>query len=512
MKPPVWRVEDDGEGLPTPGAAEPDLVSLRFLVAAARRRWRVVVAAGLVGAVLALGLLRMVGGSHTASTTVLLTSAPGEDPAAAMVTDLSLLGTRAVAQSAVTELGLQNSMSPEAFQATVTGAAPSSQLMTISVTGPSGAEAVRRANALAEVFLGFRADERSTLANTTIAADRAQVDIWNKQIDNLTSEFEAGVHQGQGVTADSLLTQRSQLQAQVNTTDLEIATTRLQNQAVINASHVVDPAAIVVTSHKKKLVLTIMSGLIGGTALGLAFVLAPAIVSSRLRRREDVARALGISVRFSAGRVRPRLLRPGGAALRQAERLAHGLATGLPDGDTARVTVATVGDVRDGAYVVGALADELARESTRVAVVDLTTSGVLSRRSLLRRLRPGPIRNRQLVHVHRHDVRVAELGTRASRRLTAESELGKAEVVLTLIELDLGTGVEALGDLAETSVVLVTAGEATAERLRSSTTLLRQAGLHPEFAMLTQADDTDESSGHLDTGRTPPAAAARRSS
>src|SRR5262245_34187532 len=125
MKPPVWRVEDDGEGLPTPGAAEPDLVSLRFLIAAARRRWRVVVVAGLGGAVVAMGLLRTLGGTHTASTTLLLTSAPGTDPAAAMVTDLSLLGTRKVSENAVAQLGLEKSMSPEAFHSRITGSAPS---------------------------------------------------------------------------------------------------------------------------------------------------------------------------------------------------------------------------------------------------------------------------------------------------------------------------------------------------------------------------------------------------
>ena len=194
---------------------------------------------------------------------------------------------------------------------------------------------------------------------------------------------------------------------------------------------------------------------------------------------------------------------------RNAERLAHGLATALPeDVDSARLTLTTVGDVRDGAYVVGALADELARESMSVAVVDLSASGVLAQPS--RRLlgRPDPIHNRQLVRVHRHDVRVSELASRTRVRVSSDKDLAKAEVILTLIELDLGAGVDMLGDLADACVVLVRAGRVSAERLRSSATLLRQSDLHPAFAMLVGADDTDDSSGLL--GRRPAKGSSRR--
>jgi hypothetical protein len=239
----------------------------------------------------------------------------------------------------------------------------------------------------------------------------------------------------------------------------------------------------------------------------------PAVLSRKLRRRDDVARALGLPVRFSAGRVSSRWWwLPGRQETRQAERLAHGLATALPeDAETARLTVATIGDVRDGAFVIGALADELARESTRVAVVDLSSPGALAKPPLFRLGHRDPIRNRQLVKVYRHDVRVSELASRTRGEASADSELGKAEVVVTLIELDLGAGVEVLGDLADTSVVLVSAGQASAERLRSSATLLRQSDIHPAFAMLVGADDTDDSSGLLGQGEGP-RVSARRSS
>jgi hypothetical protein len=143
--------------------------------------------------------------------------------------------------------------------------------------------------------------------------------------------------------------------------------------------------------------------------------------------------------------------------------------------------------------------------------VDLSTSGLLATRP--RRLigRRDPIQNRQLVKVRRHDVRVSELASRSRERFSSDKELGRIEVILTLIELDLGAGVDVLGDLADAAVVLVSAGKVSAERLRSSATLLRQSGIHPAFAMLAGADDTDDSSGLLDQVR-PRERSTRRSS
>jgi capsular polysaccharide biosynthesis protein len=497
MKPPVWRVEDDGDvQLQASSSAEAGLVSLPFLVAAVRRKWRRVVATAGICAFLALGLVQLQGGQHAATVTLLLVSDPNADPNSAMATNLSLLHTRTVSEEAVKQLGLP--LAPDAFGATVTAGPLADQLMSVTVTGPSNEQAIKRVNALAAVYLKFRGQQLSALPDSTIKANNELIASLNNQITSLTKQIDASSSPS-SPEISSLVTQRAQLQQEVNNTETANAQTSLQSQAIVKASHVVDAAAIVHKSRIKGPVLAVMSGLIGGTALGIGLVLAPAILSTRLRRRDDVARALGLPVRFSAGAVRSRWWwLPGRELRRNAEKLAHGLATALPeDVETARVTVATVGDVRDGAYVVGALADQLARESTPVAVVDLSASGALSKRSRRPFGRRDPIRNRQLVRVHRHDVRVSELASR-TRQAGSEKDLASAEVVLTLIELDLGAGVDVLGDLADASVILVSTGRASAERLRSSATLVRQSDLHPAFAMLVGADDADDSSGLLE--------------
>jgi capsular polysaccharide biosynthesis protein len=511
MNPPVWRVEDDGEAqLLGSSTAEAGLVSLPFLVAAVRRRWRRVVATAGVCALLALGVLQLGGGQHAADVTLYLVSDPNLDATSAMTTNLSLVPMRPVSEGVIQELDLP--LSPDDFQSSVTASPLSDQLMTVKVTAPSDQEAIERANTLATVYLDFRGEQLSTMANSTVDANQQLIDSLKSQIEDLTKRSDAASTSGQGQLAQSLDIQRSQLQAQLAAAESENAQTQLQNEALLKASHVVDTASIVHKSRMKVSVLAVMSGLIGGTALGLALVLAPAILSTRLRRRDDVARALGLSVRFSAASVRSRWRwTPGREYRRNAEKLAHGLATALPeDADTARLTLATVGDVRDGAYVVGALADELVREATPVAVIDLSSTSALAKPTRLRLGGRDPIRNRQLVKVHRHDVRVSELTSRTRVRSGLDKELSNVEVILTLIELDLGVGVDVLGELADASVVLVSAGRVSAERLRSSATLLRQSDVHPAFAMVAGADDTDDSSGLLEP--VPPRELSRRRS
>jgi capsular polysaccharide biosynthesis protein len=500
---PVWRVEDDGETLlPVAATAEAGLVSLPFLVTAVRRRWRrVALVAGLC-ALLALGLPRVMGQQHTASTTLLLISSPTTDANDAAAMNLGLLHTRTVAQGVVDDLHLP--LTADAFAGTISASVLSDQLMSVSVQAPTSQEAIRRVTALAAVYLAFRSQKLGASATSSIQANQQHIDNLRSQVAALTKRYNAAAsHASQAELASTLLTQRAQLEAEINDAEQQNAETEVANQAIVGASHVVDPAALVVKSRLKREVLTVMSGLIGGAGLGLAMVLAPAVLSTRLRRRDDVARALGLPVRFSSGPVRGRrgsIL--GGTHRRNAEQLAHGLATALPEAaGPARLTVASIGDVRDAAYALGALADELAGDGTAVAVVDLTAAGAIATRSRLPFGQRDPVRRRQLVRVHRQQVRVSQLAARRRDGLSGAKELHQAEVVLTLIELDLGAGVDVLGDLAEVCVVVVSAGSASAERLRSSSTLLRQCDIRPAFAMLVGADATDDSSGLVSARR-----------
>ena len=70
-----------------------------------------------------------------------------------------------------------------------------------------------------------------------------------------------------------------------------------------------------------------------------------------------------------------------------------------------------------------------------------------------------------------------------------------AHVVLVLGEIELGVGAGHLSIWADEVVLLVRAGKATAEFLRSVSRMLTRTGPNLEFAMLVGADHTDESLG-----------------
>ena len=140
---------------------------------------------------------------------------------------------------------------------------------------------------------------------------------------------------------------------------------------------------------KRRIALTLASGLIGGAALGCGIVLFLAITSDRLRRRFDVAAALEVPVPVSVGRIalsRRWLWFPHVRALTRAvaderQRLAHAIEMELP-------STGTVGPARGGVHrqrgrgplSLATAAMSLAADGRgSFAVIDLTEHGALSR-------------------------------------------------------------------------------------------------------------------------------------
>ena len=68
-----------------------------------------------------------------------------------MATDVSLLRTRTVASRTIASLGL--TMTPDDFLKSVTVVPVSSELLSLTLTAPSDAEAVRRLEALTSIYL-----------------------------------------------------------------------------------------------------------------------------------------------------------------------------------------------------------------------------------------------------------------------------------------------------------------------------------------------------------------------
>jgi len=120
----------------------------------------------LLGLLAAVTFLVVIPPSHHARAVLALAHDPEADPSRAMVTDVSLLRTRAVVSRTIAQLGLTTSA--EDFLKSVTGESLGSELLSITLTAPTDAEAVRRLDALTSTYLEFRAEQLSTQANMLV--------------------------------------------------------------------------------------------------------------------------------------------------------------------------------------------------------------------------------------------------------------------------------------------------------------------------------------------------------
>lgn len=513
-----WQVDDQDEDELVVPESMPLLVSLHFLRAALRRRWLLWTSFALVGLVLGVFLSVGVAAKSDATTTLLLAHDPGKDPTLAMATDVSMLSTRTLAGQVIDDLHL--SMTPEKFLESFTATAVTSDVLQLTVSAPTQAESVARARTLAADFLTFRAAQMNDQSQALVDGYTKRITALQGQVDTFTRQYNQFSGQGPSgsAAATDALTQRSQIEQEISALQQTVEDTTLQTSSIVGASHVLDPASATPHSAKKRAVLGTASGLIGGTVVGVGLVLFMAITSNRLRRRDEVAAALGAPVRYSVGRVRTRILplrRVTGRsrAARELQLLIGGLDATMRQrgGRRSRLIIATPGDCADARIPFAALAADLAAQGLGVVAVDLTEDAqlgdVLKRVSAARERVVGSFDRRPVVYrpegvpslfqgpLAADRALVEQLPQEDPRRVAVEA----ADVVLTLAEIHPGLGADHLRPWADRVVLLVGAGQASAERLRTTGELVRSAGLDLMFAVMVGADRGDESLGRSET-------------
>lgn len=556
MSDQAWRVDELEDGPPGTSSPSPALVTLHFLLTALRRRWRIWVSLGCVGALLGLGWALSLPPKTVGTVTLLLAHPPGVDPQQALSTDVSLLRTRTLAVDVVEQLDLQ--MTPEEFQKSVVVLPASADVVVLEVTGPDDANAVARAGALADAYLMFRSTQiRSQLEGQT-RGQRERIATLRERSEDLREQYDAlGTSApGDQQRASAVLSAQAQVTSQIDAAEQIVKDATLAADSVIDASFVLDPATRKPPpSDVRNVVLAIASGLIGGTATGVGLVLVTALLSNRLRLREEVALALNTPVPISvAGRARASWWTFGRTRLPAASVgiLVDALASevrrlprsGLPAAGSGkgphetrrtppiRLALATVDTGGAGPLVMANLAARLGAEGMNVFLVDLTRSGDLERAmdsALDRRpARPGGVHLRPEQQPARRRRVLAEVPAGQSRPLVHRPERvpsleggpldllaagagdrppaapwpdawNQADVALTLAEVDPAVGVEHLRSWADDVVVLVAAGRSSAERLRTTGELVRAAGLRLLFAMMVGTDRTDETLGLPET-------------
>jgi capsular polysaccharide biosynthesis protein len=304
-------------------------ISLRSLKSALRRRRRVWVTAAVIGLLLGAALHIIVPSKYAAVTRLYLV----EPSIQAMQDDVTLLQTRSV-ETRATDI-LNKNAGSDAVLSPYKGLELSPSILEIKVSGKSAAEAVTQSNALATAFLRVRADVLSQQTQVLVNRAQDQVNAINARLQQLAEQINAFPSNPSG-------SQASQLAGLVNQRDgYSSQLTQLQNQvqqeknteaSLTQGSTVLDPGRYVPASKKKVVIKDALAGLVAGLALGMVIVIIGALLSDRVRRRADVAAALGTTVELSVGhlphprffagpRLRRALKRPGPDLRRIEHRL-----------------------------------------------------------------------------------------------------------------------------------------------------------------------------------------------
>lgn len=494
----------------------PHLVSLGFIKEAVQRSTRFWCLTAILGMFAGLGVYVMSPHPYQASTTLLLTLGPNEDVNTAAQNNQAIANSRAVAGLAAHELGLPEGA--DSLLATYTATAATDRVLQIMVSAPSSNQAVLRAGAIATAFLQFRAGELRK-------AEQLALQSLNKQISGVKGTVKSvSAHISQLSTQPSSPSQQSQLSSlrtQLTTANARVSSLQqavITNQATglpattvaVRESMVMDAAAPLPHSRLKPLVLYAALGLVIGLFMGMGLVAVRALVSDRLRRRDDIARALGAPVRLSVGPVRRNRLLPDrhvNAAERDANvrRIAVFLDRAVPRNSrrAAALAVVPVDDPRAAAECLVSLAVSHAEQGDEVVLADLASgapaAGLLG---VSQGVNVASGYGSLVVAVPDGDdvaPPAGPLGGVSAQRSrfteTVAAACARADLLLILASLDPAIGGDFLSTWTTDAVAVVTAGRSSWVKIEAVGEMVRQSGTRLISAVLVGADKLDESLG-----------------
>lgn len=475
------------------------LRSISFLVSALRRRWKLLVLGACTGVLLAIALFIVVPPSHTATTTLVVVPSANVEAARAMENEAALLQTRTVAGRAIRHAGL--SMSTRQLLSSYRVEVVSSRILRLTAEGATRGDAVRRAQGIADAFLGFRAEElqRQALAISDTLRERstavtAELDRINAQIIALSSGTEPRTDATVREYGD-LLTQRSVLSDRLRQLREQAEAAELEPQAMVRQSKVLDPASENEWEPTKTLAMNAAAGIVGGIAVASGWVVLVALTSDRVRRRQDVVAALqapfaiGLgpldgSLRTHKRRFRRHPERTYGELTAVVRKLRQSLSP-LPGRSAALAIVSQDADL-PAAIAIASTAAHFVREGKNVLLADLSREAVL----------------------------VRLLGTKPGRALTALPGEGRAwlvrpgvnedlsddmtddpnehsDFILVLATVDTADGAPQVAGWATKAVVFVAAGRSTWTALRGTARTLTEGGVRIVGGVLMGAERDD---------------------
>ncbi|ASR38890.1 hypothetical protein BAY61_02350 [Prauserella marina] len=453
---------------------------MQRLFVAIRRARRLWLSAGLLGLLAGLALAVALPTPPTAATKLVVVHELDQptDAGSLISTDAALLQTTRVAAEALKRLG--SSERPEDFLETYGAVGLTNNVLELTVEGADDADAVRRAQALADAFIADHVQRMQGAADAEAQAlrtqrDRAQAEL--AQVDRTIADVTLSGTAEESASATQLETlygQRADLASQVSDLTKRAQDAAIGTPDVAAGTQIVDAPRPV---HTSLLLTGATNGGIGlalGLAAGLAFAAVSSVARDRPVLRREVSAHLGASVIAQLGA--PGLLR-GRTTAKEYSRVAVVLASAIRSGP-GPVSLLELGCPKATVTLARHVAEELAAEG-RVTIVDDLPSE-RGARELLGETEP-PVRV----------VSTGELGALSSGQWERRIGIGSVEP---------GAAWTELGELGEETVLVVRAGHATTAWLHTVARQLADCGIPVIGIVLVDADPKDRSDGTLWNG------------
>lgn len=457
--------------------AEP-LLDLQRLVAGIRWRRRTWLALSLLGLVVG-GVVGVVVPHPTAVTRILVVreNEDAGDGEALIKTDVALFQSSPVAAAALEAIGSDDR--PEQLLDSIVVTGLTGNVLEVTVPGRSDADAVARAQALADAFIADHVKRTQDQDQALVEALTDRRTAAEGQLDDLNKQIVAAADAPGANSPDSaaeleaLYARRASLTSQAQALGQQVEEAGVGTPQVQAGTRIVDPPRAVRHSQLFTGLLDAGFGLLLGLGLGIAVCAVATVTRDRPVLRRDIAANLGASVIAQVPAPRRGLLRRRRSrGPTEVQRVAGTIARLSRDADKG-LSFLALGSAGMAAELAVRVADELSPERS-VELVDDLPDGTL-----------GPVAERigSSVPVVDGSAPVAAGGIR-----------------LGVGSIEPGAAWTDLRRLGPEAVLVVRAGHAATSWMHTAARQLADGSVHVIGVVLVNPDPRDRSDGTLWNG------------
>ncbi|MGH3888742.1 MAG: Wzz/FepE/Etk N-terminal domain-containing protein [Pseudonocardiaceae bacterium] len=465
-------------GKHTTSTAEP-LLDLERLAAGIRWRRRTWTSFALLGLFVGVLLTVLFPPLPTAVTRVLVVHADDQqaDRNTLMETDVALCHTSEVAAAALEQINVDEH--PGNFLAAYRCVGVTSNVLEITVSGTSDADTMRRAQALANVFIAnhLKRTQDAVDAQVKPLLDRrarleSDLAVVNNTISSTTDPAQL----------DSLYNGRANLASQILDLNQRAEDARIGAPTVSAGTRAVDPPRALPIRLMRTGITNAAVGLVLGLGIGLAVAAVGCVTRDRPVLRRDIAAELGVSIiaQLPSPPRGPRRLWRRSRHVRERQRVAATLAR-LVRGARTSISLLEIGCPGTAAALALDIAGQLTSERPVVIVADLSRKYL----SEAGETSGGPARI----------VDVADLPP-----VPPPSPTRAPELYLGVGSVSPGTSWVDLGRLGVETLLVVRAGHVTTLGLHTVARQLAYSEISAIGAVLVAPDPRDRSDGTLWNG------------